>query len=72
MGEHVRKTYTWVTGVLVGIAFFLLGLELDMAVIWSVIKKPIGPGIGMICQFLVMPLCAYGLAKAFLDNGKSF
>ena len=70
MGEKVRNVYTLITGALLAIAFFLLGLELDMAVIWSVVKRPIGPGIGMLCQFFVMPLCAYGMAKAFLDSGK--
>ena len=56
-------------GILV-VALFLMGLEIDMKIIWSVLKKPIGPSIGFVSQFVFMPLCAYGLAKAFLLNGK--
>ena len=46
-----------------------MGLEIDMKIVWSVLKKPIGPAIGFASQFIFMPLCAYGLAKAFLLNG---
>ena len=49
-----------------------MGLEIDMGIIWSVLKKPIGPAIGFVSQFVFMPLCAYGLAKALLLNGKEY
>ena len=54
------------------VALFLMGLEIDMGIIWSVLKKPIGPAIGFVSQFVFMPLCAYGLAKALLLNGKEY
>ena len=47
-----------------------MGLEIDMKIVWNVIKKPIGPAIGFISQFIFMPLCAYGLAKTLLLDGK--
>ena len=56
-------------GILV-IALFFMGLEIDMKIIWEVLKKPIGPCIGLVCQFVFMPLCTYGLAKGILLNGK--
>lgn len=56
-------------GILV-VALFFMGLEIDLNIIWSVLKKPIGPAIGFVCQFIFMPLCAYGLAKGLLLNGK--
>jgi sodium/bile acid cotransporter 3/5 len=56
-------------GILV-IALFFMGLEIDMKIIWAVLKKPIGPSIGLVCQFVFMPLCSYGLAKGLLLNGK--
>ena len=55
--------------VLLVIALFLMGLEIDLKIIWNVLKKPVGPAIGFVSQFVFMPLCAYGLAKAFLLNG---
>ena len=57
-------------GVLLLVALLLMGLDVDMTVVCSVLKKPIGPAIGFISQFVFMPLCAYGLAKAFLLDGK--
>ena len=51
-------------------ALFVMGLEIDMKIVWGVLRKPIGPTIGFISQFVFMPLCAYGLAKALLLNGK--
>ena len=47
-----------------------MGLEIDIKIIWNVLKKPIGPAIGFLSQFVFMPLCAYGLAKGLLLNGK--
>ena len=46
-GEIVRKSFILFTAVLLVILFFLMGIELDTAVIWSVIKSPVGPAIGM-------------------------
>ena len=56
--------------VILVIALFLMGLEIDITVILSVLRKPIGPLIGFVSQFLFMPLCTYGLAKSLLLNGK--
>ena len=68
--DTVAKKLHSIFFVLLVIALFLMGLEIDVKVVWSVLKKPIGPTIGFISQFVFMPLCAYGLAKAFLLNGK--
>ena len=69
-GKEVQLTINIVFSLLLVVALFLMGLEIDMKVIWSVLKKPVGPAIGFVSQFVFMPLCAYGLAKAFLLNGK--
>ena len=66
-GEWILK-YVFV--LIIAVAMFLAGLEIDREIIWAVVKKPIGPTIGLICQFVFMPLCAFGLAKAFLIHGK--
>lgn len=38
-----------------------MGGQLDLNIIKGVFKKPIGPLVGMICQFILMPLFAYGI-----------
>ena len=65
-------TINIVFSVLLVIALFLMGLEIDLKIIWNVLKKPVGPAIGFVSQFVFMPLCAYGLAKALLLNGKEY
>merc|ERR1712156_933152 len=37
----------------------------DLDVVKNTLKRPIGPAIGFICQFLVMPLLAYALGFIF-------
>ena len=69
-GKEMQVTINIVFSFLLVIALFLMGLEIDLKIIWSVLKKPIGPAIGFVSQFVFMPLCAYGLAKAFLLHRK--
>ncbi|TRY64297.1 hypothetical protein TCAL_02618 [Tigriopus californicus] len=38
-----------------------MGGQLDLQIIKEVFKKPIGPLVGMICQFILMPLFAYAI-----------
>ena len=51
------------------IALFFMGLEIDLALVIKVLKRPIGPTIGMVSQFLFMPICAYGLGELLLTEG---
>ena len=68
--EKLSKKIHITFGIILAIALFVMGLEIDVKVIWSVLKRPTGPAIGFISQFVFMPLCAYGIAKALLLNGK--
>ena len=52
------------------IALFFMGLEIDLKLVLKVLKRPIGPSIGMVSQFLFMPICAYGLGELLLTEGK--
>ena len=36
-----------------------MGAQLDMAIIVQVFRKPVGPGVGFISQFLFMPLFSF-------------
>ena len=71
-GKEMQVTINIVFSILLVIALFLMGLEIDLNIIWSVLKKPVGPAIGFVSQFVFMPLCAYGLAKAFLLHRKLY
>ncbi|ESO95075.1 hypothetical protein LOTGIDRAFT_93838, partial [Lottia gigantea] len=40
------------------------GCKTDLDVVKESLKRPIAPGIGVICQYLLMPLIAFGIAKS--------
>lgn len=48
---------------LLGIIMFGMGLAVSPADFREVLKRPIDVGIGVLGQFLIMPLLAFGLAK---------
>jgi sodium/bile acid cotransporter 3/5 len=69
--------------VFITINTFMMGTQLNIYIIFKVVRKPIGPVIGMFCQYLIMPAvgaayscsiiisrfqCAYVLARLFLDG----
>jgi len=62
------KIFTLLITGLLGIALVFMGLDLDMQVVWATIKKPVGPLIGMVSQFALMPAFAYFLGWAFLQT----
>ncbi len=43
-------------GCLIILANLLMGCQLNLDVVWSVLKRPVAPGIGFCCQFLLMPM----------------
>lgn len=47
---------TGVMAALVAFNYINMGVQLDLHCIGKVLKKPIGPAIGFVCQFLFMPL----------------
>ena len=69
-GKEIQGTINILLCNLLAVALLLVGLDIDLNIIWSVLRKPIGPAIGFVSQFVFMPLCAYGLAKAFLLHRK--
>jgi predicted Na+-dependent transporter len=56
--------------IILVIALFFMGLEIDLKLVLKVLKRPVGPTIGMVSQFLFMPICAYGLGELLLTEGK--
>ncbi|XP_046543689.1 ileal sodium/bile acid cotransporter-like [Haliotis rubra] len=40
-----------------------MGCKIELGVVKSVLRKPVAPAVGFFCQYLVMPLIAFGVAK---------
>ncbi|XP_071090658.1 ileal sodium/bile acid cotransporter-like [Haliotis cracherodii] len=40
-----------------------MGCKIELSVVKSVLLKPVAPAIGFFCQYLAMPLIAFGVAK---------
>ena len=56
-----------VSGLLV-VALFFMGIEIDLHIVKKVLKRPIGPVIGFVSQFVFMPLAAWGIGTLFLTE----
>jgi len=67
-----EETLTLVVGIgmniFLAIAMLVMGCDLEFDIILAYLKKPIGPIIGLCCQFLGMPLISYGLGYIFLSD----
>ncbi|MDT8862171.1 bile acid:sodium symporter family protein [Alkalihalobacillus sp. MEB130] len=60
-------TFTWIAPhitLLLGIIMFGMGLTLKLSDFGVVLKKPVPVVIGVIAQFVIMPLVAFGIAIA--------
>ncbi|XP_033117379.1 ileal sodium/bile acid cotransporter-like [Anneissia japonica] len=53
------------------ISYVTMGTKMDFSIIKTKFKPPTGITIGLICQFFLMPLLAYGLANAFKLSNES-
>ena len=59
------KIFAYSVAILVSLAYINIGCAMDIEVVKNTLKKPIGPAIGFISQFLIMPLLAYALGFIF-------
>merc|ERR1719481_502553 len=50
------------------LAMMMMGLDIDISIVWAVLKRPIGPFVGMLSQFLFMPSFSYLLGWLFLGT----
>ncbi|XP_063590329.1 ileal sodium/bile acid cotransporter-like [Penaeus indicus] len=67
--QRINDIFTLAVGILVAIAYVNMGATMDLEIIKDIGKKPIGPLLGIVCQYLFMPLIAFGLGKlAFPEN----
>jgi len=68
LDSSTTKKLILMIGVLVGIALIFMGLELDLNIVIKTVKRPYGPCIGMICQFILMPVFSYLLGYLLLTT----
>jgi len=59
------KLFSYSVAILVSLAYINIGCAMDLKVVKDTLKKPIGPMIGFICQYIFMPLIAFGLGFIF-------
>uniref|UniRef100_A0A914CS64 Ileal sodium/bile acid cotransporter n=1 Tax=Acrobeloides nanus TaxID=290746 RepID=A0A914CS64_9BILA len=65
--DHVlTKFFTVFAGTFVVCVTFMMGTQLDFGRVKEIIRRPIGPLIGFLCQFFIMPLLAFVLAVVFI------
>ena len=57
LGDRTLNTiFIVVLTILIVIANALMGCELNLEVVKETLKKPVAPAIGLICQFVLMPM----------------
>ena len=59
------KLFSYSVAILVSLAYINMGCAMDLEVVKQTLKKPVGPLIGFICQYLIMPLLSYALGYIF-------
>lgn len=64
----IDYVFTASTAVSMSILYINFGAALDLAVVKSILLRPIGPVIGFIGQFLLMPLISYGLGHLLFPD----
>jgi sodium/bile acid cotransporter 3/5 len=57
----IDQLFTYSVIILVSILYINFGAALNLQTITDIIRRPIGPLICFICQFIMMPLISYGL-----------
>lgn len=64
----IDLAFTYSVAALVAIIYINMGAALDTTTIKETLKRPIGPAIGFFSQFVIMPVLAFGIAKALIDH----
>lgn len=66
----LSKVFIYSVAVLVSLNYINMGCALDLSVVKTVLVKPVAPILGYLCQFLVMPLVAFGVGKLLFPDSK--
>ncbi|KAB7505065.1 Ileal sodium/bile acid cotransporter [Armadillidium nasatum] len=67
--DKINRIFTIALTVLLFTQYINMGATIDLQIVKGIVKKPIGPVVGIFCQYVLMPLFAFGLAKfVFADS----
>ncbi|CAG0892206.1 unnamed protein product [Cyprideis torosa] len=66
--ETLDKIFTYFLTVLIVFNNINMGCQLDIQIVWKVLKKPIGPAVGLVSQFLFMPLFSFGVTYLLMSD----
>ncbi|GLH03808.1 Uncharacterized protein GBIM_09651, partial [Gryllus bimaculatus] len=66
--KAIDKAFTWSVATLVSIIYINFGCAIEPDIVKKTLKRPIGPVIGFMSQFVVMPLVSFGLAKVLFPE----
>lgn len=64
----IDRMFTYSVIILVSILYINFGAAINVSTISDILRKPVGPAICFVCQFLFMPLIAYGLGIALFPK----
>ena len=59
------KIFGYSVAALISFAYINMGCALDLEVMKKVLRRPVGPAIGFVSQFLFMPICSFALGYVF-------
>ena len=60
----LQLAYNILVPAILGVIMFAMGCDITWAKIYPHMRRPLGPAIGVLCQFILLPLSAFGLAHA--------
>ncbi|XP_075553442.1 ileal sodium/bile acid cotransporter-like isoform X2 [Dermacentor variabilis] len=65
----IKIIHDWlIVGILVSIMFGM-GCHVKVSELWAHLRRPFGVAVGMLCQFVMMPLLAFGLLTCMRLSG---
>lgn len=64
----IDRMFTYSVIILVSILYINFGAAINMSTISDILRRPVGPLICFVCQFLFMPLIAYCLGLALFPK----
>ena len=63
--KTASKIFGYSVAALISFAYINMGCALDLEVMKKVLRRPIGPLIGFVSQFMFMPVCSFVLGYVF-------
>lgn len=64
----ISTIFTYSVAILVSLNYINMGCALDMKIVASVLRSPVAPAVGVICQYVIMPVSAYFLGLWLLAD----